>query len=284
MLIIIGFVIVIASVLGGYILSHGQLLALWQPFEVLIILGAALGSFVVANPWHVIWGSIKTIPLLFLGNPFNKAFYFDFLCVLERLFNKAKKEGSMAIEDDIENPEESEIFSRYPAVLKEKPLVVFVCDTLRIVTTGNMEPHDLEALMDEEIDTRLNSLEEPSEAIGTVADALPGFGIVAAVLGIVITMGMLGGGQEAIGKHVAAALVGTFLGILLAYGFVGPLSKKLAHMANEEIRAFYCAKASIMGYMIGLPPSIAIEFGRKTLPDHERPSFQELEDAIRGSR
>lgn len=284
MLIIIGLITVVASVLGGYVLAHGELMALWQPFEVLIIGGAAVGSFLVANPWHVIKESIKTVPYLFFGNPFNKPFYFDLLVVLERLFDKAKREGSMAIEDDIENPDESEIFSRYPAVLKEKPLVTFICDTLRIVTTGNMQPHDLEALMDEEIDTRLSSLEEPSEAIGTVADALPGFGIVAAVLGIVITMGMLGEGQEAIGQHVAAALVGTFLGIFLAYGFVGPLSKKMAHVANEEIRAFYCVKATIMGYMIGLPPTIAIEFGRKTLPDHERPSFSELEDVVRGSR
>lgn len=282
MLLLVGLIVVVASVLGGYVLAHGELWALWQPFELIIILGAAFGAFLIANSWHVIWNTFASLPKLVLGSGYDKEFYTDLMTLLERLFNKIKKDGVMAVENDIEAPEESEVFQRYPAVMQKVAVMEFICDTMRIVSSGNMKSHELESIMDEEIDTHLHSLEEPSHAVGEVADALPGFGIVAAVLGIVITMSMLDQGQEAIGRHVAAALVGTFLGIIFAYGFVGPVAKGMARLANQEIRAFYCVKASIMGMMAGLPPSLAIEFGRKTLPRDQRPSFQELEDRIRG--
>lgn len=283
MLFFIGIIIVIGSVLGGYVLSHGHIAALWQPYEIVIIGGAAFGAYVISNPWHVHKAVFAIMPRVIMGGKFHKPLYMDLLSLLYGLFDKARKSGVMAIEVDVDEPENSPIFSKYPAVLREKALTEFICDYLRIVSSGNMAPHELEGLMDLEIETRLKELEVPSHAVHRVADALPGFGIVAAVLGIVITMGMLGTGDQAsIGIHVAAALVGTFLGILLAYGFVGPISSAMEHLAAEEIKAYECVKVSILATMNGMPPQIAVEFGRKALFFNQRPNFQELNDYVKG--
>lgn len=281
MLVIIGALVVIGSVLGGYVLSHGELAALWQPFEVLIIGGAALGAFLISNPIRTIKSVGKAFPRIFVGSQFDRLFFLDLLTLLYDLFDKARRGGVMSIEGDVDDPEGSEIFSRYPSVMRQKQLLDYVADYLRIVATGNMAPHEIEGLMDTEIETRLSELEKPADAVNRVADALPGFGIVAAVLGIVITMKSLGGPPAELGMHVAAALVGTFLGILASYGFIGPLGYTLNQLAQQEIKAYECVKVSILATMTGLAPQLAIEFGRKALNSDVRPSFQELNDYVR---
>ncbi|MCP5161092.1 MAG: flagellar motor stator protein MotA [Hahellaceae bacterium] len=281
MTIIIGSIIVLASVLGGYVLSHGEMAALWQPFELLIIGGAALGGFITSNSVHTIKAVFASLPKLLMGDRFNKPLYMDLLSLLHDIFDKARRQGVMSIEADVDDPKGSDIFTKYPAVLKLVPLTDFITDYLRIISTGNMAPHELEGLMDLEIETRMSELQHPAHAVNKVADALPGFGIVAAVLGIVITMKSLGGPPAMIGLHVAAALVGTFFGILLAYGFVGPTSTAMESLAVSEIKAFECVKVSILATMGGLAPQMAVEFGRKALHFDVRPSFQELNDHVR---
>ncbi|WP_148863485.1 flagellar motor stator protein MotA [Marinobacter fonticola] len=281
MALILGSIIVIVCVLGGYVLSKGNLMALWQPLEVLIIGGAAIGAFIISNPMHTIKETFGGVLRLLTGSPFNKAFYMDLLSLLYDIFDKSRKQGVMAIEEDIDNPGESQIFTRYPAIQKSEKLMAFVTDYMRIISSGNMAPHELEGLMDMELENREHELMEPSHAVAKVADALPGLGIVAAVLGIVITMGLLGGPPEMIGMKVAAALVGTFLGIWMGYGFVGPTSTAMEHQAQYELRAYACAKAAILATVSGQAPQMAIEFGRKALPSDKRPGFQELNDHVR---
>ncbi|WP_417530992.1 flagellar motor stator protein MotA [Marinobacter lipolyticus] len=281
MLLIIGAVIVVASVLGGYILHGGNLMVLWQPTEILIIGGAAVGSFIIANPMHTVKEVFQGVMRLLTGSPYNKAFYMDLLSLLYDIFDKSRKQGVMAIEEDIDNPESSQIFSRYPAIMKSSHLLAFVTDYLRIISSGNMATHELEGMMENEIDSRQHELEEPAHAVNKIADALPGLGIVAAVLGIVITMNFLSEGPEKIGLSVAAALVGTFLGIWMGYGFVGPTSIALEHAVKYELKAYECVKASVVATVSGQAPQMAIEFGRKALPTDKRPGFQELNDHVR---
>ena len=282
MLKFLGFLIVIGSVLGGYVLSHGQIAALWQPFELLIIAGSAFGAFLISNPFHLIKTTGKATFHMLIGRHYGQPLYMDLLSMLYELFNKARKNGLLAIEEDVEDPASSDIFSRYPRITMEPALQDFICDYLRIMSAGNLSAFELESLMDQEIETALHEAMAPAHALSKVADALPGFGIVAAVMGIVITMAALGGPPEELGTHVAAALVGTFLGILLAYGFVGPLSLALEHGAHEETIALVCIKTSILAMVNGIPPQLAVEFGRKAIGSRERPSFKELEDHLRG--
>ncbi len=281
MLFFIGVIVVIGSVAGGYMLHGGILMLLWQPTEVIIIVGAALGAFLIANSMHLVVHTGKQLPSAIFGSNKNSALYLDLLGLLYDIFNKARREGMMAVEGDIESPTESGIFTRYPKLLKDKRMIEFIADNLRILTTSNLAPHEIEAMMDTEIETQLHELTEPSHAIHRIADGLPGFGIVAAVLGIVITMQKLGGPPEALGQSVAAALVGTFLGIFLAYGFVGPMSTRLQSVAEEDIKMFECVKAAIVATSNGLPPQMAVEFARKTLFSADRPSFAELETHVR---
>ncbi|MBE03162.1 flagellar motor stator protein MotA [Marinobacter lutaoensis] len=281
MLLIIGSIVVLASVLGGFVLHGGNLLVLWQPTEVLIIFGAALGSFVIANPVHTVKETFAKCLRLLTGSPYNKAYYMDLLSLLYELFDKSRKQGVMAIEEDIDNPDSSQIFTRYPAVMKSKELLAFITDYLRIISTGNMAAHELEGMMENEIESRQHELEEPAHAVNKIADALPGLGIVAAVLGIVITMNFLAEGPERIGLSVAAALVGTFMGIFMGYGFIGPTSIALEHAAKYELKAYECVKASLVATVSGQAPQMAIEFGRKALPTDKRPGFQELNDHVR---
>lgn len=280
---ILGGVIVIASVLGGYILSHGELAALWQPFELLIIGGAAFGAFLSSNPMTVIKGVFKRIPMLLKGSHYNKAAYLDVLALLYQLFNKWRREGLVGLEQDVDDPANSPIFNAFPKIVNDKIVMEFITDYLRIISSGNMSPHELESLMETDIETLHQEVEMSSEAVSKMSDGLPGFGIVAAVLGIVITMKSLGGPPAELGLHVAAALVGTFLGILLAYGFVGPISVALGHMAREESKFLICIKVSILAMLGGVPPQLAVEFGRKTLYTTERPTFSELEEHVKNS-
>ncbi|WP_221800768.1 flagellar motor stator protein MotA [Oceanobacter mangrovi] len=282
MLFLLGVVIVFGSVGYGFVMSHGQLLALWQPFEVLIIIGAALGSFLISNPWEVVKRSLRQMPEVLIGARHHKQREVELLALIYDILGKARREGVMAIEAEIDDPQASALFARYPSVQNNDQLANFISDYFRIIVVGNLSPFELEGLMDQEIETRLSELEQPSMAVGKVADALPGFGIVAAVLGIVITMGAIGGEIAEIGGHVAAALVGTFAGVLLSYGLVGPIAAKMKHMAEDEIKLYDAAKASIIASMHGLQPQLAVEFGRKTLYSHSRPTFSELESHLRG--
>lgn len=282
MIFLIGLTIVLVSVVVGYVLSHGSLLALWQPYEYLIICGSAFGAFVLGNTGEVIKKSFAMTPQIIMGGKINKEMYLDVLGLIYDILNKARREGFMSIEADVESPESSALFSRYPAIQSNVELSNFIADYFRIIAAGNITSFELEALMDAEIEARLHELEAPSAAVGKVADGLPGFGIVAAVLGIVITMGAIDGEISEIGAHVAAALVGTFSGVFLAYGIVGPVSGIMAHLALEEIKLYEVVKSCIIASLNGLPPQLAVEFGRKTLFTHGRPSFTEVESKVRG--
>lgn len=284
MSLILGMIIVCACVAGGFVLSHGQLIALWQPNELIIICGAALGAFIIANPGKVIKDVFKGLPSLLKGAKYDKKVYLELLALMFDIFSKARKEGMMAIEGDIEDPHASEIFSRYPNIQKDHHIMEFISDYLRIIVGGNMNPFELENLMDIEMETHHHEAEQPAEALTKVADGLPGFGIVAAVLGIVITMGHISGSAAEIGHHVAAALVGTFLGILFAYGFVAPMSTALAFKTHEESKVFECLKICLLSTVNGYSPQVAVEFGRKTLFSHVRPTFEELENYLKENK
>jgi len=281
MTLIIGALVVLGAVLGGYVLSEGELIALWQPYELLTIGGAALGSFIIANPPQVIFAVFKQLPKLVAGNRYKKSVYLETLTLLFELFNKIRREGLIAIERDVDEPNDSVIFGKYPIVTRDAHLLEFICDYLRIMVVGDMSAYELDNLMDVELETHHHHQMKSSAAVAKVADSLPGFGIVAAVLGIVITMQSLGGPPAALGEHVASALVGTFLGILLAYGFVGPMAAAIEHGAAAESKFYECVKTAIIATVNGMPPQIAVEFGRKTISINERPSFVELEQRVR---
>jgi chemotaxis protein MotA len=281
MKLIFGFIIVSGCVLGGFVLSHGEPAALWQPYELLIIGGAALGAFVISNPGKVIKTVFGSIPLLLKGSKYNKVLYMDLLGLMYDLFAKSRKDGLMSLEADIESPKQSAIFKKYPRILSDHHMMDFIADYLRLMVGGNMNSFELENLMEVELETHHHEASQIHNALTKVSDALPGFGIVAAVLGIVITMASIGGPPEEIGHHVAAALVGTFLGILLAYGFVGPMAAMLEHLAHEESKFFECIKVCLIATLNGYAPQIAVEFGRKTVFSTERPSFMELESHIK---
>jgi chemotaxis protein MotA len=279
-----GLIITAGCIFGGYVLSHGVLLALWQPFELMIIGGGALGAFIIANPKKIIMDVFKGVLGLFKPSPYNKAMYMDLLTLMFRLFSKARKEGLMALEADIDEPGESEIFQAFPKIAKNHHVMDFIGDYLRLMVGGNMNAFELENLMDVELDTHHHESHEPGAALQSMADALPGFGIVAAVMGVVITMGYISEPPEVLGGHIAAALVGTFLGILLAYGFAGPMAKAMDYKAADEAKFLECAKVCIMATLNGYTPQVAVEFGRKAIFGHLRPNFFELEEHIKSSK
>ena len=279
---IIGSIVVFASVLGGFAAGGGHIDALWQPFELVIILGAALGGFIIANSMGVVMKSLKSIPSLFTGSKYKKADYLEALGFMYDLFTKARKEGLMGIEPDIEEPSSSALFQKYPRLLKDHHACEFISDYMRLVVSGNMNPFELDNLMDIELTTHHHEAEEASHAVQQVADGLPAFGIVAAVLGIVHTMAALGGPMSEVGGLVAAALVGTLSGILISYGFISPIATMLARYATEETRFLSCLKACILANVQGYSPQVAVEFGRKTMSSDLRPSFSELEKQLRG--
>lgn len=281
---IIGLVITIACIVFGYTAAGGQLVALWQPFEIIIILGGAIGAFIVAFPAKVVFGTLKGILGLFKGQKYKKETYMDLLGLMFKLFSKARKEGLMALEADIEEPHDSEIFKEVPKIMANHHLVDFICDYLRLMVGGNMNAFELESLMDLELETHHHEAEAPSHALQNMADGLPAFGIVAAVMGVVITMGYISEPPEVLGHHVGAALVGTFLGILMGYGFAGPMAASMGEQAKEEGLIFGCAKTCIIATLNGYTPQIAVEFGRKALTSDLRPSFLELEEYVKGQK
>ena len=282
MFVIIGIVIVIAAIVGGYLMEHGNLKVLVQPAELLIIGGAAIGTVLIANPLHILKQLVGGILGALKGSPYGKQKYLESMKMLFELFSRARKEGLMALEADSDNPEQSPVFSKYPAFLKDHHVLHFVCDTVRMAAGGGIEPFDVDQMMELDMEVHHHGAGLPVAALSTMADSLPGLGIVAAVLGVVITMGALGGPPEEIGHEVAAALVGTFLGILLCYGFIGPVASNMAKNTDEERAFHHVLRVIIVSFIKGSPPSIAVEFGRRAIPGHLRPSFQEMEKFLKG--
>ena len=279
MFFIVGVVIVVVSILGGY-MPHGDIRVLWQPLEVLIIVGAATGGFIIGNPKTVILGALTQFTRVLKGPPYKKEHYLELLTLLYSLFKLANSKGALALEPHIENPEESSLFQQYPNFNGNHHAVEFLCDTMRLMTMGSDNPHELEAMMDEDIETLKHESESVAHAITNMADGLPAFGIVAAVLGVIVTMGSISEPPEVLGALIGGALVGTFLGVLLAYGFVGPIGHSLENYAAAEIKYFQCLKAGIIAHAQGHAPAISIEYARKILFPHERPSFIDVEDAV----
>nr|WP_314629749.1 flagellar motor stator protein MotA [uncultured Janthinobacterium sp.] len=284
MLVIIGYIIVCASVFGGFAMAGGHLAALFQPLELLMIGGAALGAFLVGNNNKAIKATLAALPSLFKGSRYTKELYMELMSLLFEVLSKVRKEGLMSIEGDIDKPEESPLFSKYPAVLADHHIVEFMTDYLRLMVSGNMDAFQIENLMDNEIETHHHEGAVPAHVIAKVGDGLPAFGIVAAVMGVVHTMESVGIPPAELGMLIAHALVGTFLGILLAYGFVGPLASLLEQKLEESSKMFQCVKVTLLASLNGYAPALAVEFGRKVLFSTERPTFNELEDHIKKSK
>jgi chemotaxis protein MotA len=284
LLVIIGYIIVCASVFGGFAMAGGHLAALFQPLELLMIGGAALGAFLVGNNNKAIKATIAALPSLFKGSRYTKELYMELMSLLFEVLSKVRKEGLMSIEGDIDKPEESPLFSKYPAVLADHHIIEFMTDYLRLMVSGNMDAFQIENLMDNEIETHHHEGAVPAHVIAKVGDGLPAFGIVAAVMGVVHTMESVGIPPAELGMLIAHALVGTFLGILLAYGFVGPLASLLEQKLEESSKMFQCVKVTLLASLNGYAPALAVEFGRKVLFSTERPTFNELEDHIKKSK
>jgi chemotaxis protein MotA len=284
LLVILGWIVVILCVFGGFIMAGGHMAALFQPIELLMIGGAAIGSFIVGNNAKAIKATLVAFPTLFKGSRHTKALYMELMTLLFEILSKVRKEGLMSIEGDIESPEESPIFSKYPNVLADHHIVEFITDYLRLMVSGNMDAFQIENLMDNEIETHHAEGEVPVHCIAKLGDALPALGIVACVLGVVHTMESVGLPPAELGILIARALVGTFLGILLAYGFVGPLAGLLEQKLHESSKMFQCVKVTLLASLNGYAPALAVEFGRKVLFSTERPSFTELEDHIKASK
>ena len=284
MFVIIGIVLVFASLIIGYTMHHGNLAVLVQINEFIIIGGAAIGSVLVANPLHVVKKLISGLIQTLKGPKVNKKSYIELLQLLYELFQFAKREGLIALEQHVENPEASPILSKYPTFLANHHGVEFLCDTLKIVLSGGVPAHDLEELMDIDIEVMHESENVPPGALSTVADAFPGLGIVAAVLGIITTMGAIGEGAEQVGKLVAAALVGTFFGVLMSYGVIGPLAKNMQNNVQVEAKYLEVIKAALLSFAKGAPAAVAIEYGRRAIDPENRPSFKDTEDALRGGK
>jgi chemotaxis protein MotA len=278
---IIGILIVLGAVLGGFLMEKGPLAVLIQPSEFLIIAGAAIGATLAGNPVRVlkkIGGGLKQI---LAGSKISKGLYVDTLRMMFTLFNKARKEGLVAIENDVEEPEKSPVFSKYPKFIKDHHVRTFVCDTMRMAITGGASTFDIDQMMELDMEVHHAGATQPVSALTTTADSLPGMGIVAAVLGVVVAMSALGGPPEEIGHKVASALVGTFLGILMCYGMVGPLASNLSKMVDDDHAYYHVLRVVMLSFIKGMSPILAVEMARRAIPEHVRPSFQEVEKACR---
>lgn len=278
---IIGIVVVFGCVIGGFLMEKGHIAVLIQPAELLIIGGAAAGTVLVANPLRIMKKIVAGLLGILKGSRFSQAVYVESLKMMYELLNKARRQGLVALESDIEEPDKSPIFSKYKSFTSDHHARDFVCDTLRMAVTGGVDPFDVDQMMDLDMEVHHQEITAPVASLTTVADSLPGLGIVAAVLGVVITMGALGGPPEEIGHKVAAALVGTFLGILLCYGMVGPLASNMAKTADEEHAFYGVLRVVMVTFMKGISPIMAIEMGRRAIPGYVRPSFGEIEKACR---
>lgn len=277
---VIGIVVVFGAVVAGYLMEHGNIRVLMQPAELIIIGGAAVGTVLIANPLHILKQIAGSIGGVFGGSKYTKQRYLDSLKTMYDLLNKARREGLMALENDVEDPSKSEILSKNPAFLQDHHVRDFFCDTMRMAISG-AEAFDLDQLLELDMEVHHHQASIPIASLSTMADSLPGLGIVAAVLGVVITMGALGGPPEEIGKHVAAALVGTFLGILLCYGVVGPLAANMRKLADDHNDYLHVLRVLLLSFLKGSAPMIAIEMSRRAIPAYARPSFDEMEKSCK---
>jgi chemotaxis protein MotA len=278
---IIGILVVFGAVVAGYLMEHGNMLVLVQPAELIIIGGAGIGTILIANPVHILKKLTGGITGTFKGSSYTQERYMQTLKMMYELFMRARKDGLMALETDSDNPEQSAIFSKYPNFLKDHHALAFVCDSVRMASSGGIEPFDADQMIETDMEVHHHEAAQPVTALSTMADSLPGLGIVAAVLGVVITMGALGGPPEEIGHKVAAALVGTFLGILLCYGLIGPISQNMNKAAEDEHAYYQVLRVMIVAFMKGTAPSMAVEIGRRAIPGHVRPTFQAAEKRMK---
>lgn len=279
---IIGIVVVIGAIMGGYLFEHGKVAVLVQPAELIIIIGAAIGTLLIANPLPVIMSLMKGVLGIFGGQKYSKDRYLDTLKMMNDLFSRGRKGGISSLEPDVEEPDKSEVFKKYPAITGDHHVLHFICDTLRMAMTGTVSHFDLDQMIEMDLEVHHREVSAPVTALSTVADALPGLGIVAAVLGVVITMGALGGPPEEIGHKVAAALVGTFLGILACYGFLSPIAANMGRINDAEAQYYSCLRTGLIAFVRGAAPILAVEFSRRSIPSMVRPSFQEMEAACKG--
>ncbi|MDD4978901.1 MAG: flagellar motor stator protein MotA [Gallionella sp.] len=284
MLVIVGYIVVLGSVFGGYALAGGHLGGLWQPIEVLMIAGGAMGAFFVGNTMKAVKATFKGLPSVLKGAKYNKETYMELMALMYELLGKVRKEGLMSIEGDVEKPEDSPIFSKYPKILADHHVIEFMTDYLRIMVSGNLNAMEIENLMDIEIETHHHEALVASHCIAKLGDGMPAFGIVAAVMGVVHTMESVGMPPAELGILIAHALVGTFLGILLAYGFVGPLASTLEQKAEEGTKMFQTVRVTLLANLNGYAPAMSVEFGRKVLNSTERPGFAELEEFVKQKR
>jgi chemotaxis protein MotA len=277
-------VIVLGAIAGGYMMEHGKFLVLLQPAELVIIFGAAVGTVVIANPLPVLKQIASGLAGVFSGSRYTKAFYLETLKMLYDLFSLSRKAGTAKLEEEVDNPDKGQVFTKYPKVLKDHHALHFLCDTLRMSVSGGAEPTEIDTMMEVDLEVHHRESHEPIHALSTMADALPGLGIVAAVLGVVLTMGALGGPKEAIGEKVAAALVGTFLGILLCYGIFGPLAAAMTKNTESEGQYLAVLRMGALGFIKEMSPIMAVELARRSIPGGLRPSFQEMEGSCRGTK
>jgi len=278
---IIGIIVVLGAVIGGYLMEHGNLAVIFQPAEILIIFGAAIGSFFIASPMKVIRLVSKHISAVFGVKNRSKENYLELLSLMNTLYTKIRKDGLISVEADIETPAESPLFQKYKEILANKKAIDFICDNLKVIISSNLPAHEMENLMDIDIAAHQHESLIPAGSVAKVADSLPGFGIVAAVLGVVLTMGKIDQPPEVLGHSIGAALVGTFLGVLMCYGFVGPMAANLEHQAKDDEAFYEVIKASMVAFVGGAAPQMSVEFGRRAIPGKERPTFNELEEYIR---
>jgi chemotaxis protein MotA len=279
---IIGIVVVIGAIVGGYLMEHGNLKVLMQPAELVIIGGAALGTLLIANPLPVIIAILKGLAGIFGGDKYGKDRYLNTLKMLNELFTRGRKGGIDSLEPDVEDPHKSEVFKKYDFMMKDHHVLDFICDTLRTAMSGTVSHFDLDQMIELDLEVHHKETGAPIAALSSVADALPGLGIVAAVLGVVITMGAIGGPPAEIGHKVAAALVGTFLGILLCYGFLGPMAAAMTRANESEAQYYNCLRTGLIAFVRGAAPILAVEFSRRSIPAMVRPSFKEMEATCKG--
>jgi len=280
---IVGIAVVLGAIVAGYLMEKGNLMVLVQPAELIIIGGAALGTLLIANPIHIIKSIFGNLLGILKPSPFGKKRYTETLKMMFEFLNKVRKEGLLSVEMDVEKPKESVIFKKYPEFIKDHHVMDFVFDTLRMAITGGVEPFDMDQMMELDMEVHHHETNAPIAALSTVADALPGLGIVAAVLGVVITMGAIGGPPEEVGHKVASALVGTFLGILLCYGVVGPLAALMTKGAEAHNEYLHVLRVLLLAFLKGNAPMIALEMARRAIPAHLRPTFEEMEKACKGA-
>ncbi|MFA5182577.1 MAG: flagellar motor stator protein MotA [Syntrophales bacterium] len=284
MFVIIGVLFVTACVIGGYLLEHGKMSVLFQPVELLIIGGAAFGGFLIAAPMKTVKTVIVAVLATLTHKPYGKQEYMESLLLLNGIFYKIRQQGLVSIESDVDDPGKSPLFTKFPKILHNHRAIGLITDTLRLVMTTTIASHELEALIDTELEGHFEELILPSKMVNFTADSLPGLGIVAAVLGIVLTMGKIDSPPSVLGNSIGAALVGTFLGVLLCYGYVGPMGKNLEHVAMEELQYLVVYKVALVSFVGGAAPKVALEFGRRVIPHESKPDFLEVEEALRAQK